>query len=214
VNDFCATGYPEATGKGFTEVPSKFRLLPAISTEIVIAVGLEDLQSYWRFPRSSKRNVRADREAKSRSRAADMPKTLHTFAPIVRKLVEDGSMSCDEKDADGYLHTVPPSWSSASVTRWLRNLEKSPPYLHDPALRKVSVEGVRESTGLRLPRSLPVNFYSLVYLHDLDGVRYAPQPAVDIENLRHVSVCYCGTTSHVYPNSMISPCDCPSAPLR
>jgi len=184
-DDFCATGYPEAVGKSFTDVLSEFRvLLPAISTEVAIAAGLGDLQSYRRFSGSFERRLRADRKAESRLRAASMSKDPRTFAPIVKKLVEDDSMSCDEKDADGYLHAVSPSWRSAPATRWLRSLDKSPSHSHDPASMKVSAEGTGASVGLRVPRSLPVNFYSPVYLHSLDGIQYAdldPQPAVDIE---------------------------------
>jgi len=185
-DDFCSTGYPEAAGKTFSDVLSEFRLLlPVISTEIAIAAGLEDLQSYRRFSRSFERRLRTDRKAESRLLAANASKDPNTFAPIVRKLVEDDGMSCDEKDTDGYVHTVPPSWRSASATRWLRSLDRSSPYPHDSASRKFSVELTRETVGVRVPRSLPVNFYSPVYLHSLDGIRYAdldPQPAVDIES--------------------------------
>lgn len=184
-NDFCAAGYPEAAGKSLADVLSEFRtLLPAISADLAVAAGFEDLQSYRRFSRSFERRLRAGRKAESRLRAAGMLNDPLTFVPIVRKLVEEDSMSCDERDADGYICATPPSWRSVSATRWLRSLDRSPPFPHDSVSRKASVEEIKERVGpWHVPRSLPVNFYNLIYLHSLDRVQYAdldPQPAVDI----------------------------------
>ena len=53
VDDFCATHYPEATGKGFADVLSEFRtLFPAISVDLAVAAGFENLESYRQFSRS------------------------------------------------------------------------------------------------------------------------------------------------------------------
>jgi hypothetical protein len=181
VDDFCATEYLEVAGKGFADALSEFRtLLPAISTDLAIAAGFENLESYRRFSRSFARKLKVDRKAESRLSAVNGLKDAHRFVPIVRKLVEDDGMSCDEEDADGHIHAIPPTWRSVSATRWLRSLDKSPLYPHGSASEKVSAEVV----GSRVPRSLPANFYDSVYLHSLDGVQYAdldPQPAVDIE---------------------------------
>lgn len=180
-DDFCATGYPEAAGKGFADALSEFRiLLPAISTNLAIAAGFKDLQSYRRFSGPLERRLRADRKAESRLRAAGMSNDSRTFVPIVRRLVEDDGMSCDEKDTNGHVCSIPPPWRSVSATRWLRSLDRSPPYPHE----STSIEGIKERvTGSRVPRSLPVNFYDPAYLHSLDRVQYVdldPQPAVDI----------------------------------
>ena len=184
-DDFCATGYPEAAGKGFAAVLSEFRLLlPVFSADLATAAGFKDLQSYRYFSRSFKRRLRADRKAESRLRAANVSNDPNTFVPIVRKLVEDDGMSCDEKDTDGRIYTVPPFWRSVSATTWLRNLDKSPPHPQDSAMRKMPIEGIKELVGLRVPRSLPVNFYNPTYLHSLDGAQYIdldPQPPVDVE---------------------------------
>lgn len=183
--DFCATGYPEATGQCFADVLTEFRLLlPDVSMDLATAAGFEDLQSYRRFSRPFERRLRADRKTESRLRAANMSNDSHTFVPVVRRLVEDDGMSCDEKDPDGYIYANPPSWRSVSATRWLRSLDKQPRHPYDSAVRKAPIEGTKETVGLRVPRSLPINFYNPMYLQNLDGVQLTaldPQPAVDIE---------------------------------
>lgn len=185
-DDFCATEYPEATGKGFADVMSEFRvLLPAISADLAIAAGFENLESYRRFSRSFARRLRADRKAESRLSSANRLNDSNMLVPIVRKLVEEDGMSCGEEDADGHVHAVSPSWRSTSATRWLRSLDKSPLHPHDSVHREVPVEGIlREPAGSHVPRSLPVNFYDPAYLRSLDGVQFVdldPRPAVDIE---------------------------------
>lgn len=184
-DDFCASNYQEATGKGFADVLSEFRtLLPAISADLATAAGFENLESYRRFSRSFARRLRADRKAESRLSATNRLNDPYRFIPIVRKLVEDDGMSCDEEDTDGHVHAVPPTWRSVSATRWLRSLDKSPLHPHPSVSTEVSIKGIREPEGSRVPRSLPVNFYNPVYLHSLDGVQYAnldPQPAINIE---------------------------------
>lgn len=180
--DFCATEYSEAAGRGFVDALSAFRiLLPEISTDLAIAAGFENLESYRRFSRSFARRLRADRKVESRLSAANRLNNPRRLIQIVRKLVEDDAMSCDEEDAEGRVYTVPPPWRSVPATRWLRSLDKSPLVLYDSAPRKAFVEEFH--VGSRVPKSLPVNFYDPVYLRSLDGAQYTgldPQPAVDI----------------------------------
>jgi len=183
-DDFCATEYPEATGKGFKDALSEFQtLLPVVSVELAIAAGFENLESYRRFSRPLSKRLRADRKAESRLGAAHRLSDPHRFVPIVRKFIEDDGMSCDEEDTDGRVHAVPPAWRSVSATRWLRSLDEPALHPHASTSRKTSAEGIRKPVGSRVPRSLPVNFYDPAYLHGLDGVQYAdldPQPVIDI----------------------------------
>ena len=178
-DDFCAIEYSEAVGRDYADVLSEFRaLLPAISVDLAIAAGFENLESYRRFARPFLGRLRAARKAESRLSAVGQLNGRNKLVPIVRKLVEEDGMSCDKEDTDGRVRVVPPTWRSAFATNWLRSLDKSPLHPH-------GFEGwARESVKARVPKSLPVNFYSPVYLHSLDEVQYAdldPQPAVHVE---------------------------------
>lgn len=184
VDDFCATDYPEATGKGFTDVLSEFQaLFPTVSVDLAVAAGFENLESYRQFSRSFTKRLRANWKAESRLGAATRLNDPHRFVPIVRKLVEDDGMSCDEEDTDGHAHPVPSTWRSVSATRWLQSLDGPSIRSHSSTFRKAHADVVREPTESRVPRSLPVNFYNPTYLRTLDGVQYAdldPRSAVDI----------------------------------
>ena len=185
-DDFCAADYPEAAGKGFADVLTEFRfLLPVVSAGVAKAAGFENLESYRRFSRSFAGRLRAHRKVESRLRAAGKLNDSDRFMPIVRKLVEDDGMSCDEQDMDGHVYAVSPTWRSASATKWLRNLDNAPrPLCPHRVSGEAPTEGRRGSIGSHVPRSLPANFYNHVYLHNLDEGQYAhlnPQPAIDIE---------------------------------
>ena len=184
-NDFCDTGYPEATGKGFSDVLSEFRILfPEVSADLAIAAGFGNLGSYQRFSRSFARRLRADRKAESRLGAANKLNDPYRLVPIVRKLVEDDGMSCDEEDTDGRVYAIPPIWRSVSATSWLRSLDGPSLRSHGFVSKKVPADLIRKPLVSRVPRSLPANFYNPVYLQTLDGAQYAdldPQSAVDIE---------------------------------
>ena len=183
-DDFCATDYPEAAGKGFADVLSEFRtLFPAVSVDHAIAAGFENLESYRQFSRSFRKRLRADCKAESRLGVATRLNDPHRFVPIVRKLVEDGGMSCDEEDTDGHVHAVPPTWRSVCATKWLQSLDGPSLRPHGPASRKTHADVIREPAESRVPRSLPANFYNPAYLRTLDGAQYAdldPQSVVDI----------------------------------
>lgn len=183
---FCVARYPEATGKSFTDALSEFRvLLPAVSTDIAISAGFEDLESYRRFFQPFSKNLRAYRKAESRLSAARRLSGSGKLVPIVRKLVEDGGMSCDEEDPDGGARIISPAWRSASATKLLKSLDTSPLRPRGSASGKTSVEPrTRETVGSRVPGSLPVNFYSPAYLLGLSEAQYTeldPQPAVDTD---------------------------------
>ena len=183
-DDFRVAEYPEAAGKGIADVLSEFRLLlPVVSADIAMAAGFEDLESYQRFSRSFAGRLRENRKAESRLSAASKLIDSHRFMPIVRKLIDDDGMSCDEQDTDGHVYAVSPTWRSVSATKWLRKLSDGPQYSHRIS-KEATTEGIGRAIRSRVPRSLPVNFYDNAYLRDLDEVQYAqlnPQPAIDIE---------------------------------
>ena len=118
VEDFCATEYPEAAGKGFADALFEFRaLLPTISVDLAVEAGFKNLESYQGFSQSLSRRLRIAHKAESQLGAANKLDDSHKFVPIMGKLMEDDSMSCNEEDTDGHVHAVSPTWRSDSVTR-------------------------------------------------------------------------------------------------